>query len=101
MLAIAAAVSRGAPLPMDDAARRPASVILMSAEDDTARVVVPRLKAAGANLNRIHLLESIIVPGIGQEGANPRLRCKSGYRASWPMTSGLSSRKHPASGIVG
>jgi len=62
-LAIAAAVSRGEALPMDRAPAGPASVILMSAEDDPARIIVPRLKAAGADLARIHVLESIILPG--------------------------------------
>jgi len=62
-VAIIAAVSRGAPLPLDREPLVPASVILMSAEDDTARVIVPRLKAAGADLDRVHILESIILPG--------------------------------------
>ena len=61
-LAMAAAVSRGAPLPQGDAPDKPASVILMSAEDDLARTIVPRLKAAGADLSRVHILESIILP---------------------------------------
>ena len=51
-----------APLPGDDAPEKPASVILMSAEDDVARTIVPRLKAAGADLSRVHILESIILP---------------------------------------
>src|SRR5262249_6783705 len=63
-LSIAAAVSRGAPLPDDDPPDRPGSVILLSAEDDPARTIVPRLCAAGADLTRIHILESIIQPGL-------------------------------------
>jgi putative DNA primase/helicase len=62
-LTIAAAVSRGYSLFGDRTKRDPASVILMSAEDDAARVVIPRLKAAGADLSRIHILESIMLPG--------------------------------------
>jgi hypothetical protein len=59
-LATAASVSRGASLPGDDP--RPAgSVVILSAEDDSARTIVPRLKAAGANLDKIHLLESVIL----------------------------------------
>jgi putative DNA primase/helicase len=58
-LAIAAAVSRGRPLPQSDLPDRPASTILISAEDDPARTIVPRLVAAGADLSRIHVLESI------------------------------------------
>jgi hypothetical protein len=58
-LALAAAVSRGWPLPQSDLPDRPASTILMSAEDDPARTIVPRLVAAGADLSKIHLIESI------------------------------------------
>jgi hypothetical protein len=67
-IALAAAVSRGAPLPGDDRAPAgPASVLLLSAEDDPSRTIVPRLKAAGAELARIHLLESVYLQG--KEGA--------------------------------
>jgi hypothetical protein len=58
--AIAAAVSRGADLPGDDRPVEPASVILMSAEDDPARTIVPRLKADGANREKVHILEAVI-----------------------------------------
>jgi len=60
-LAMAAAISRGLPLPMSDVPSRPGSTILMSAEDDPARTIVPRLTAAGADLTKIHILESVIV----------------------------------------
>jgi len=72
-LAIAAAVSRGAPLPMDRAPSGPASVVLMSAEDDVARIIVPRLKAAGADLARVHILESIILPWSTPKDADREL----------------------------
>jgi hypothetical protein len=58
-LALAAAVSRGLPLPRSDLPDQPASTILMSAEDDPARTIVPRLVAAGADLSKIHVIESI------------------------------------------
>jgi hypothetical protein len=61
-LAITAAVSRGAALPGGIPPAGPGSVILLSAEDDPARTIKPRLRAAGAILSRIHILESIIVP---------------------------------------
>jgi putative DNA primase/helicase len=68
-LAIAAAVSRGAALPMDRAPPGPASVILMSAEDEPSRIIVPRLKAAGADLAHVHILESIVLPvNTGRDG---------------------------------
>jgi putative DNA primase/helicase len=60
-LAMAAAVSRGLPLPMSDRPDRPGSVILMSAEDSPARTIVPRLIAAGADLTKVHILESVIL----------------------------------------
>jgi hypothetical protein len=60
-LAVAAAVSRGAPLPGGDAPNGPGSVIIMSAEDDAARTIVPRLMADGATLAKVHILESVIL----------------------------------------
>ena len=63
-LAMAAAISRGLSLPsvpLSDMPCRPGSVILMSAEDDPARTIVPRLTAAGADLAKIHILESVIL----------------------------------------
>ena len=71
-LALAAAVSRGAPLPGGDIPEGPGSVIIMSAEDDPARTIVPRLEAAGADRSRIHILESVILAN-GLE-ALPNLR---------------------------
>lgn len=59
-LYLAAMVSRGAELPGGGIPDGPGSVIIMSAEDDPARVIVPRLKAMGADLTKIHILESVI-----------------------------------------
>jgi putative DNA primase/helicase len=59
-LGLAAAVSRGAPLPdAPQVGTVPGSVVLLSAEDDPSRTIVPRLKAAGADLGKIHILESV------------------------------------------
>jgi hypothetical protein len=71
-MAMAASVSRGASLPMDDRPPQPGSVIVMSAEDDAARTIVPRLRSAGAILDKVHILESIILDS-GSE-ALPSLR---------------------------
>jgi hypothetical protein len=60
-IATAAAVSRGAALPGAEAPDGPGSVILLSAEDDPSRTIVPRLKSAGADLSRVHILESVIL----------------------------------------
>ncbi len=62
-LSMAAAVSRGLPLPMSDVPSRAGSTILMSAEDDPVRTIVPRLIAAGADLTKIHILESVLANG--------------------------------------
>lgn len=71
-IATAAGVSRGDPLPGHGSPDGPGSVILLTAEEDTARTVVPRLKAAGADLHRVHILESVFLSN-GAE-ALPSLR---------------------------
>jgi hypothetical protein len=60
-VALAAAVSRGAPLPDASPPEGPGSVVLLSAEDDPARTIVPRLMAAGADLSRVHILEAVFL----------------------------------------
>ncbi len=60
-LALAAAVSRGLALPRSDLPSRAGSSILMSAEDDPARTIAPRLVAAGADLSKIHLIDSVVL----------------------------------------
>jgi hypothetical protein len=60
-LAIAANVSRGLPLPGSTEPSRPAGVVLLSAEDDLADTIRPRLDAAGADVTRILALRT--VPG--------------------------------------
>ena len=67
-LSVLAAVSRGGPLPGGGAdGPGPAiaprgSALLLSAEDDPSRTIVPRLIAAGADLDRIHLLSAMLEP---------------------------------------
>ncbi|HWE36732.1 MAG TPA: AAA family ATPase [Isosphaeraceae bacterium] len=70
-LALAAGVSRGATLP-GAAGAVAGDVVILSAEDDPARTIVPRLKAADANLDRCHLLEAVYLAD-GAE-ALPNLR---------------------------
>jgi hypothetical protein len=71
-LDIAAAVSRGAALPGGDIPDGPGAAVILSAEDDPARTIVPRLRAAGANLSNVHILESIILPGDPHAKDGPR-----------------------------
>jgi len=76
-LDLAARMSTGADWP-DGAKgmRRPAGVVLVSAEDDVADTIVPRLKAAGADLSRISALDGYRVKGddvvrpVGFENTN-------------------------------
>jgi hypothetical protein len=59
-LDIAARVSRGAPWPdRTDEVREPGGVVLMSAEDDPADTILPRLNAAGADVSRITILRGV------------------------------------------
>jgi len=58
-LSIAAAVSRGLPWPDGADAPEPGGVVLLSAEDDPADTIRPRLDAAGADVSRVHLLAAV------------------------------------------
>ena len=56
---IAATVSRGKEWPCGEGQSRRGSVIILSAEDDAADTIVPRLMAAGAYLSKVHILEAV------------------------------------------
>lgn len=59
-LALAAAVSRGTDWPIRGEGAAPlGDVILISAEDDAADTIKPRLEAAGADLCRVHMLVGV------------------------------------------
>ena len=58
-IAITAHVTKGAPWPVDRSPCPTGDVVLLSAEDDPADTVRPRLDAAGADVSRVHVLESI------------------------------------------
>ena len=62
---LAAMVSTGGTLP-GDAGRAPqGSVLMLSAEDDIADTVRPRLEAAGADLTRVHAIDAAGTPNSG------------------------------------
>ena len=61
-LYMAAQVSTGRPWIDSTNATKPASVIILTAEDDLADTVGVRLKAAGANLSKIHYIDAIVTP---------------------------------------
>jgi RecA-family ATPase len=56
---MAAMVSTGGDWPGDAGCARRGDVIYISAEDGAADTIRPRLEAAGADLNRVHLIESV------------------------------------------
>lgn len=56
---LAAIVTTGGIWPADGTICRPGSVIVLSAEDDPADTIGPRLKAAGADLAKAHFLKCI------------------------------------------
>ena len=59
---VIARVTRGKDWPDSPNENKPQHVLLMSAEDDPSDTIRPRLEAAGANLEFVHLLKSIRVP---------------------------------------
>jgi len=55
-LSVAATVSRGGEWPCKAGRAEPGDVLLLSAEDDAADTIRPRLTAAGADLARVHVV---------------------------------------------
>jgi putative DNA primase/helicase len=56
---MAAMVSTGGNWPFDEGTSRRGDVIYISAEDGAADTIRPRLEAAGADLNRVHIIEGV------------------------------------------
>lgn len=56
---MAARVTTGEPWPCTVEARTPASVVMLSAEDDIEDTIVPRLIAAGADLSRVTFINGV------------------------------------------
>lgn len=56
---VAAIVSRGGILPVDNVAAPKGDVVLLSAEDDPADTIRPRLDAANADVQRVHVFKAI------------------------------------------
>jgi RecA-family ATPase len=57
---IAATVSTGGDWPFDEGTARRGDVVYITAEDGVAGTIRPRLEAAGANLDRVHIIERVI-----------------------------------------
>ena len=65
---MAATISNGGDWPCNEGATVAGSVIFMSAEDGIEDTIVPRLMAAGANLDRVHIVASATKPdGTGRK----------------------------------
>jgi hypothetical protein len=58
---VAAVVTTGGLWPVDRSTCELGDIIFLSAEDDPADTIRPRLEAAGADLQRIHIVEGVIV----------------------------------------
>jgi putative DNA primase/helicase len=56
---IVARITRGEPWPCDEGQAPLGNVIMLSAEDDSADTIVPRLIAAGADLKRVTILKMV------------------------------------------
>jgi putative DNA primase/helicase len=65
---LAAAVTTGNGLPNGQPCSDTGSVIILANEDDAERTIRPRLEAAGADLNRVHIVE-----GVAREGGETDL----------------------------
>ena len=57
--AVTAAVTTGTEWPCDGEPAPLGSVVILSAEDDASDTIVPRLKAAGADLARVHIVSAV------------------------------------------
>jgi putative DNA primase/helicase len=65
---MAATISNGVDWPCNEGSTTVGSVIFMSAEDGIEDTIVPRLMAAGANLDRVHIVASATKPdGTGRK----------------------------------
>jgi integrase len=57
--ALAAAVTTGGPWPCNEGRAPLGSALILSAEDDASDTIQPRLDAAGANVQRVHLIPAV------------------------------------------
>jgi hypothetical protein len=69
---IAALVTMGGRFPVDRHQCKPAEVLFLSAEDDPADTLRPRLEAAGADLSRIHFVDGVTVGYAGDGSRTDR-----------------------------
>ena len=69
--ALAGTVTSGGQWPNDEGSAPLGSVVILSAEDDAADTIVPRLIAAGASTARVHIISAVVEPdGVGRRVFN-------------------------------
>jgi hypothetical protein len=61
---LASRVTTGQPWPAQEGRPPTGNVIMLSAEDDIGDTIRPRLEAAGANIERVHILRSVRDAGV-------------------------------------
>jgi putative DNA primase/helicase len=70
-IAMAAAVTTGGPWPCNEGHAPLGNIIILSAEDDAADTIVPRLCAAGADLRRVEIVSAVrFEDGSGRRAFN-------------------------------
>jgi putative DNA primase/helicase len=72
---IAAIVTTGGGWPVDHQACQQGDVLFLSAEDDPADTLRPRLEAAGADLRRVHVVDGVIAGYTGEGNRTSRTFC--------------------------
>jgi hypothetical protein len=70
---MAAIITTGGLWPVDRSQCIPGDVVFLSAEDDPADTLRPRLEAAGANLQRVHVIDGVIRGFTGEGRQQNRL----------------------------
>ena len=95
----AAAISRGGEWPCGEGRAPIGNVIIFNAEDGAADTVVPRLMAAGADLERVHIVSAVIkrtARGADHSTCRPTLHCsKRRLPRSAMLRSSSSTRSAP------
>ncbi len=74
---IAAVVTQGGRWPLDRSPCTAGDVLFLSAEDDPADTLRPRLEAAGANLHRVHVVDGVTAGYTGDGSRTDRVFCLS------------------------
>jgi len=69
-VAIAAAISSGGEWPCGEGRAPLGNIIIFSAEDGASDTIIPRLIAAGADLNRIHIVDAVGTEAGSRRGFN-------------------------------